>query len=89
MDADDIVRVNNLKDAGSIRKGMDLMIPGAAKKIEKQPQLAQAPAIIPVKSLKADIPQIVATTKPVAIKEPPVALKDGLKSRYAVKYTGK
>lgn len=87
VDSDDIVRVNNLKDAGSIRKGMDLMIPGAARKIEKQNQLAQGP--VPTMTLKSDIPQILPA-KPIAIKDPPVAVpKNGLKSRYAVKYTGK
>ena len=43
VDADDIVRVNRLKDAASIRKGMTLMIPGAAQKTVKE-DIAVIPA---------------------------------------------
>ncbi len=79
VDADDIVRVNNLRNAASIRKGMDLMIPGAApKKVVKPTEIAKVP-----ESKKINTP-----TKQIEVKGDDTPRNDGLKSRYAVKYTG-
>lgn len=81
VDADDIVRVNNLRDAASIRKGMDLMIPGAApKKSTQQTEVGKAPE--PKKTNTAP--------KQTEIRndDTPAPVVNGLKSRYAVKFTG-
>ena len=79
VDPDDIVRVNGLADAASIRKGMELTIPGAAPR--KPPTQAIAKADTPKKL--TPIPQDRPSVEPVV--EDSVT---GLKSRYAVKYTG-
>ncbi len=80
VDVDDIVRVNWLRDAASIRKGMDLMIPWAAKKI--------------IDTKKTDTKKTSQTgLRPIPTSEPSakptvVDVATGLKSRYLVKYTG-
>jgi LysM repeat protein len=79
----DIVSVNQLRDAASIRIGMDLMIPGAIKRTVAKtdiPDPRKSPNKIPVPTLRP-------TTTPNM--EPVTSSRDGLKSRYIVKYTGK
>jgi surface antigen len=78
ISAADIVRVNGLRDAASIRKGMDLMIPGAIAKVTKSKEVS------PEKSANLKpIPTPTPDKKPTVIDT-----VTGLKSRYLVKYTG-
>ena len=83
MNIDDIIRVNNLKDAASIRDGVDLMIPGAARDVEltdarKAPKVSKDTAS--TKTVKPTLNKQKAT----------VSSSDGsgIKARYAVKNTG-
>jgi LysM repeat protein len=54
VDTDDIVSVNNLKNAASIRIGMDLMIPGAIKKTSPSSQAETKVAFNQVATQKRD-----------------------------------
>jgi surface antigen len=83
VDSDDIVRINGLKDAASIRKGMELMIPGAAQK-SSQNSLAKTNDKPSSKGTNlTPIPTPTPSTKPTVIDS-----STWLKSRYLVKYTG-
>ncbi len=86
VELDDIVRVNNLRDAASIRNGMDLMIPGAARSIPSVKPTQIATNTSPAKSTNATTP----AKKPTTIQNMDSGKEDasGLKSRYAIKYTG-
>ncbi len=81
VNASDIVSVNQLRDAASIRIGMDLMIPGAIKrtvaKVDIPPPKKQSTNLVPVPTSRP------STTPTMG------SAKTGLKERYAVKYTGK
>ena len=79
VDADAIIRVNNLSSAAAIRKGMELIIPGAAPKKIATPQVKNTATPQVLKP----IPQIQPTVTPVVEDS-----ETGLKSRYAVKYNG-
>ncbi len=93
----DIVSVNMLRDAGSIRIGMDLMIPGA---IKHTPSLAdtsdKSGSKTPLNKVATKILNVTDTkispkeTEKISPKEPTVNIssKTGLKDRYVVKYTG-
>ncbi len=74
--------MNNLRDAASIRKGMDLMIPGAARDIE-QKKIDKPTAKTSATSILKPVPTKDPSTKPTLIDT-----ATGLKSRYTVKYTG-
>ena len=76
ISADDIVRVNGLRDAASIRKGMDLMIPGAVQKIAKTKDTTKIADLKP-------IPTQTPNKTPTVINS-----VTGLKSRYLVKNNG-
>ena len=81
VDADDIVRINGLKNAASIRKDMELMIPGAAPRVA---QNSNAPKPGEKTSTKlTPIPTPTPNTKPTTVDS-----TTGLKSRYAIKYSG-
>jgi murein DD-endopeptidase MepM/ murein hydrolase activator NlpD len=81
VSASDIVSVNQLRDAASIRIGMDLMIPGAIKRT-----VAKADIPPPKKSSAISVP--VPTPRPSTTPAMGSATT-GLKDRYIVKYTGK
>ncbi len=87
MELDDIVRVNNLRDAASIRNGMDLMIPGAARSIPSVKPTQMTTNTSPVKSTSTSTTPV---KKPTTIQNMDSGKEDasGLKSRYAIKYTG-
>ncbi len=76
----DIVQTNGLRDAASIRKGMDLMIPGAVQKIAK---IQDAPKNTVKTADLRPIPTQVPDKTPTVINT-----VTGMKSRYLVKYTG-
>lgn len=80
ISASDILAFNKLTPTSTLRIGMELMIPGAQKRSNPQkPQnIAQAP-----QAKLTPIPQDKPSKTPVTIDE------NGLKSRYAVVYTGK
>ncbi|NRH21016.1 LysM peptidoglycan-binding domain-containing protein [Candidatus Gracilibacteria bacterium] len=89
VDSADIVSVNMLRDAASIRIGMDLMIPGAMKRTVSMAGNVQS---LPV---KAPISKVATQTRdsndakisPKSVTT--ISSKTGLKDRYIVKYTGK
>lgn len=76
VDVDDIIKINNLHDAASIRKGMDLLIPGAAPK--------KVQAIVK----RSSLPPPESSVRPQITPSSVVDTMTGLKSRYTVKYTG-
>lgn len=83
VNMDDIIRVNNLKDAASIRDGVDLMIPGAARDVE----LTDAHKTSKISKDTASV----KTVKPTVNKQKTIASASegsGIKTRYAVKNTG-
>ena len=73
--------MNGLKDAASIRKGMALMIPGAAPKIVKESTPKKSEEKSTAKLIP--VPTPTPTTKPTVVDS-----TTGLKSRYTIKYTG-
>lgn len=77
IDIDDIIRVNRLADAASLRIGTDLVIPGAVRKATQAVAKASTEKPIPV-------PSKVPTKAPVTVSP-----TTGLKSAYAIEYTGK
>jgi LysM repeat protein len=80
IDGDDIIRVNRLSNAASLRIGTDLVIPWAVRKTQPT---------TPIAVKKADDKKIPVPTK-VPTKIPTtVSQVTGLKSAYAVEYSGK
>jgi hypothetical protein len=90
VDTIDIVSINTLRDAASIRIGMDLMIPGAMK---RSVAVIESPKTLPTKVALAKGATQIKDTNIVQIAPPVpqviISSKTGLKDRYAVKYTGK
>lgn len=93
VDSADIVSVNMLRDAASIRIGMELMIPGA---IIRKKAVVNNSTDASTKNNKAALAKGAtknrdADNAQITQKAPAVTIspKTGLKSRYAVKYTGK
>ncbi len=80
IDADDIVRVNRLSNAASLRIGMDLVIPGAVRKVPAAVNIAKNK----IEDKKIPIPTKAPTKAPVTVSQ-----VTGLKSSYAVEYSGK
>jgi LysM repeat protein len=88
VNSNDIVTINMLRDAASIRIGMELMIPGAIKK--------SLPAVVkieesPSKTAGTRIATKIKDTSDAKIVAPnatSISPKTGLKDRYTVKYTG-
>lgn len=90
VDATDIVSINTLRDAASIRIGMDLMIPGAMK---RSVAVIESPKALPTKVALAKGATQIKDMSTTQIAPPPptvtISSKTGLKDRYAVKYSGK
>lgn len=82
VDADDIVSINGLKNAASIRTGMELIIPGAIKKNTKVATSTKTNEKPAAKSL-TPVPTPTPSQKPTVVDS-----STGLKSRYTIKYTG-
>ena len=83
VNMDDIIRVNNLKDAASIRDGVDLMIPGAARDVELTDSHKDTKV---AKTVTSEKPQKSVVNKQKTT--PSVSDGSGIKTRYAVKNTG-
>ena len=83
VDADDIVRVNTLRDAASIRKSMDLMIPGAARDIVDTKAKSSSKSALPKTGDLKPIPTATPFSKPTVLDT-----ATGLKSRYSIKNNG-
>ena len=83
VDVGDIVRVNNLHDAASIKKGMELMIPGAARDIVDTKDKSPPKTALPKTGNLKPIPTAIPYSKPTVIDT-----ATGLKSRYAIKNNG-
>ncbi|MBP9811743.1 LysM peptidoglycan-binding domain-containing protein [Candidatus Gracilibacteria bacterium] len=80
VDQDEIFKVNNMSSAATLKIGMKLMIPGAAPvKSSNVASTSSAPKTNVLKPVPTETPG----TKPTVVDS-----KTGLKSRYAVKYTG-
>ena len=76
----DITSFNNLNDKAVLRIGMELMIPGAQKKVV----VATTPTKVTPAATITPLPQSKPSTKPVTVNS-----TTGLKSSYAIVYTGK
>lgn len=89
VDSADIVSVNMLRDAASIRIGMDLMIPGAMKRTAP---IAWKTDSLPVKAPISKVATQTRDSNDAKISPKSVATissKTWLKDRYIVKYTWK
>ncbi len=64
IDSDDIIRVNRLSNAASLRTGMDLVIPGAVRKTQSAPV-----AVKKSDDKKVPIPTKTPTKAPVTVSE--------------------
>ena len=89
IDSADIVSVNMLRDAASIRIGMDLMIPGAIKRTVASSWKSET---LPTKAPIAKVATQTRDTNDAKISPKAsvtISPKTGLKDRYVVKYTWK
>lgn len=80
--ARDIVSFNQLSDRDSLRIGTELMIPGAQKDAPIATLLKTTPVVTNSPRSITPVPQAKPTVRPVTVNA------SGLKSSYAVQYTG-